>query len=78
MSTSAGSPAAITSPVQADELGEVGGHPVQVVGGEHDGEPVGVEVVEQVEHLVAGLDVDSGGRLVHEQELRAGGAAPGR
>ncbi len=40
-------------------MGEVGGDAVEVVGREHDGEPVGVEVVEQVQDLVAGLDVDT-------------------
>jgi hypothetical protein len=58
--TSSAGPAATTRPLQGDEVGQVGRHAVEVVGGEDDREPVAVEVVEQVEHLVAGADVDAG------------------
>ena len=41
---------------------------VEVVGGQHDREPVGVEVVEQVQHVVAGAHVETRGRLVEEDD----------
>ena len=43
---------------------------VQVVGGEHDRETVGVEVGEEVQHLVAGAHVDPGRGFVQQQHLR--------
>ncbi len=58
-------------------MGEVGSDPVEVVGGHHDRQATGVEVVQQVEHFVAGLDVDAGGGFVHQQELGAGEQGPG-
>ena len=42
---------------------------VEVVGGQHDRNTVIVEVGEQVEHVVAGVDVHSRGRLVQEQKI---------
>ena len=59
-------------------MGQVGGDAVEVVGGEHDRQPVAVQVVEQVEDLVAGAHVDARGRLVHQQQLEVDRAAPGR
>ena len=76
--TSAGGPAAMTRAVQRDQVRQVGGHAVEVVGGQHDRQAVAVEVVEQVQHLVAGADVDAGGRLVHAAAAAAGAAARGR
>ena len=55
--------------VEADEVGQVGGDAVEVVGGQHDGEAVVVELAEQVQDLVAGAHVDARGGLVDEQQV---------
>ena len=47
----------------------MGGDAVEVVGREQDREAARVQVVEQVQDLVAQARVDAGGRLVHEQQL---------
>src|SRR5256885_2189957 len=57
-------------PVQADELGQVGGYAVQVVGGEHDSQAVAVELVEDVEDFVAGVLIPAGPRLAPAQGAR--------
>ena len=69
MSTSRGAPVADDLAVEADEVRQVGGDAVEVVGGEHDRQPVGVQVVEQVQDLVAGAHVDAGRRLVQQQQV---------
>src|SRR5262249_52444766 len=56
--------------VDADDPGEVGGDGVELVGGHDDGDAVVlVEMGEEVEDVVAGFDVDAGGRFVEEEEL---------
>ena len=65
-------------PVDADDPRQVGGDRVELVGGEHDRDPVGVEVGEQVEDVVAGLEVDAARRLVEEQERRVGDQRAGQ
>ena len=70
--TSCGRAGAEDGPVQAHELGQVGGDAVEVVRGEHDGQPVVVQVAEQVEDLVAGADVDARRRLVEQQQVGFG------
>ena len=55
--------------VQADDARQVRGDPVEVVRREDDRQPAGVEVVEQVQDLVAQAHVDARRRLVHEQQL---------
>src|SRR4051812_36437271 len=59
----AGRPDARDPLVETHEVGKVGGDAVEVVGRQHDGQPVGVQVAQEVHHLVAGLDVDAGRRL---------------
>ena len=56
--------------VQRHQLRQVGRHAVEVVGGQHDRDALGVELAEQVQHVVPGGDVDAAGRLVHQQQLR--------
>ena len=65
------------SVLQAHEVGEVGGDAVQVVGREHDGEAVGVEVGEEVQDLVAGAHVDAGRGLVEQQHSGLAEQRPG-
>ena len=55
--------------VQADHARQVGGDAVEVVRRQQDRQAARVEVVEQVEDLVAQADVDAGRRLVHQQQL---------
>lgn len=50
---------------------------VEVVGGEHDGRTGAVEVVEQVQDVVAGGGVDTRRRLVHHEELWIAHQGPG-
>ncbi len=63
--------------VERDEVRQVCRHAVQVVRREHDGQAVAVQLVEQVQHLVTGSDVDPGRWLVHEQELGTPQQRPG-
>ena len=64
--------------VEADDARQMRGDPVEVVRREHDRQPVGVEVVEQVQDLVAQAHVDARRRLVHEQQLGLADAARAR
>jgi hypothetical protein len=52
-------------------------HPVEVVRREQHGQAVAVQLVEQVEHLVARPHVHARRRLVHEQQLRPAQQRPG-
>ena len=56
--------------VDADDLRQVGGDGVNLVGGHHDGHALVVKLVKEVHDVVPGLDVDSGGWLVEEKESR--------
>ena len=56
--------------VDADDLRQVGGDGVNLVGGHHDCHALVVELVKEVHDVVTGLDVDSGGWLVEEKESR--------
>jgi hypothetical protein len=55
----------------------MGGDAVQVMGAQHDGEPVLVERRQEVQNLVAGAHVDAGGGLVQDQDLRPAQQGPG-
>lgn len=61
--------------VDADDLGEVGGEGVELVGGDDDGGAALIKVGEVVEDVVAGLDVHAGGGLVEDEQ--GGGADQG-
>ena len=54
--------------VQADDPGQMGGDGVDFVGGHDDGDALVVQLVEEVEELVAGLDVDADGGFVEEEQ----------
>ena len=56
--------------VDADDLRQVGGDGVNLVGCHHDGHALVVKLVKEVHDVVPGLDVDSGGWLVEEKESR--------
>ena len=56
--------------VHADDVGQVGGEAVEVMGGEDDRDAVLVQVGEQVQDVVPGRDIDPACRLVEEEELR--------
>ena len=56
--------------VDADDLRQVGGDGVNLVGGHHDCHALVVKLVKEVHDIVPGLDVDSGGWLVEEKESR--------
>ncbi len=56
--------------VDADDLRQVGGDGVNLVGGHHDCHALVVKLVKEVHDVVPGLDVDSGGWLVEEKESR--------
>ena len=56
---------------------EVRGDGVEFMGSEDDGDAIVVEFVEQVQHVVASLDVDPSGGFVEEQELRVAHKRPG-
>ena len=56
---------------------QVAGDAVQVVRREDDREAEVVQVVEQVEDVVAGADVDARRRLVHQQQVRIAEQCPG-
>ena len=58
-------------------MGKVGSDAVEVVGGQDDRQPVAVQVAEEVEDLVAGPEIDTRGRLVHQQQLRSTEQCPG-
>ena len=54
--------------IDADDLRQVGGDGVNLVGGHHDGHALVVKLVKQVHDVVPGLDVDSGSRFVKKEE----------
>ena len=54
--------------VDADDLRQVGGDGVDLVGGHHDGHALVVKLVKEVHDVVTGLDVDSGSWFVEEKE----------
>ena len=56
--------------VEADYPRQVRGHGVQLVGGHEDGDPLVVQLVEEVEDVVARADVDAARRLVQQEQLR--------
>ena len=55
--------------VEADEVRQVRGDAVEVVGGEEDRDAGRVELAQQVQHLVPQAHVDAGGGLVEQQQL---------
>jgi hypothetical protein len=64
-------------PVEHFDLpGAVGGD-APVVGNEHDGHSVGVEVGQQGQHVVAGGRVEVAGGLVGQHDRRVAGQRPG-
>ena len=67
MKTSAGGTAGQNATVQADDPGEMGGDGVYFVGGHDNGDALVVELMEEVEELVPGLDVDAHGRFVEKE-----------
>ena len=56
--------------VETEQLWEMSGCAIQVVGAEHDGEPVVVELAQEVKDFVACSYVDTGRGFVEEQDLR--------
>ncbi|MDF3042397.1 MAG: hypothetical protein K0Q71_5103 [Thermomicrobiales bacterium] len=56
--------------VDADDPRQVRRDGIQLVGGEHHGHSLAVQLGEQVQDVVAGLDVDTGGGLVENEEVR--------
>ena len=54
--------------VDADDLRQVGGDGVDLVGGHHDGHALVVKLVKEVHDVVTGLDVDSGGWFVKKKK----------
>ena len=50
----------------------------EVVRGEHDGRALAAQLANVRPQVAAQLDVDAGGRLVEEHQLRAGAPAPWR
>ena len=56
--------------VDADDLRQVGGDGVDLMGCHHDCHALVVKLVKEVHDVVPGLDVDSGGWLVEEKEPR--------
>jgi hypothetical protein len=63
--------------VEAQQPRQVGRHAVEVVGAEHDRQPLVVQAAEQVQHLVTGAHVDPRGGLVEEQHVGAAQQGPG-
>ena len=61
--------------IDADDLRQVGGDGVNLVGGHHDGHALVVKLVKQVHDVVPGLDVDSGSWFVKKK--KPGTAAEG-
>jgi hypothetical protein len=78
VSTSAGAPSATTPPVEAHHPRQVRRDEVEVVGGEQDRQPIGVQLAQHGEDVPAGREVDPAGRLVEQQQLELRGAARGR
>ena len=58
------------APVQTNGPGKVGGHPIQIVGGNDDGNPAVIDLVQEVNHIVARANIESGGGLVEQDQLR--------
>lgn len=56
--------------VDADDPRQVGGDGVQLVGRHQDRHAGLMKLDEQMKDLVAGLDVDAGGRLIQDQDAR--------
>ena len=73
-----GSPSRHDAPVDAHDPRQVSRHGVELVGGHHDRHAGAVEVREQMQHLVAGLDVDAAGGLIEQQQHRVADHGPGQ
>ena len=63
--------------VEAHRAGKVSGHRVYLVGAHHHGDALVVQLVQQVHHVVPGLDVNSGGGLVKEEQAGVAHQSPG-
>ena len=54
--------------VKADYPWQMGGHRIQIVRGEQNGDAFIVDVAQEMQYFMLGLDIDAGGRLIQYQE----------
>jgi len=58
------------SPIEADGPGKMSRDPVKIMSGDHDGHSVVIDLVEEMNHIIAGTNIQSGSGLVQQDKLR--------
>ena len=58
------------SPIETDGPGKMSRDPVKIMSGDHDRHSVVIDLVEEMNHIIAGTNIQSGSGLVQQDKLR--------
>ena len=56
--------------IETDNPRQMRRHPVEIVGGNHDGHSLMIDLVKKMNHVVARTNVESGGGLIEQDQFR--------